>query len=151
VNRRSHPPELDRAITPGCALARGVHCRWGVVTPEQQREYNRRYYERNREKIREFARRRHAANPEKERELARRRRAANREKVREIKSRWYAANRKKIRERDRRRYAANREKIRERNRLRGRLRRLAKKNKITESEWALILRSGKKSGKKGTR
>lgn len=73
--------------------------------PDKERERKRLYREENRDKDLERQRRYREENPDKVRESDRRWREANLDKVREKKRRWHEANPDKVRERDRRRRA----------------------------------------------
>ena len=59
----------------------------------KRREYDRRYREKNREKLLEQKRAWREANPEKVREQNRRYREANRKKIRESNRRWWHKHR----------------------------------------------------------
>lgn len=62
------------------------------MSPEGKREYRRRYYQANRDRIREQSRQWYAANTEQAKETSRRYQKANREQRREIERRWREAN-----------------------------------------------------------
>ena len=90
--------------------------RWGVPVEavhqlgERLREYWKRYYEKNKQKVLESIRKRREANPDYARKWREKKwREKNREGLREYKSRWRAKNREKIREYDRKWRAALRE------------------------------------------
>ena len=75
-----------------CALGHGHTCK------QCKAERSRKWHAANLEKMREYKRKQYAANPEKVRERSRKWRAANLEKVRECKRKQYAANPEKVRE-----------------------------------------------------
>ena len=75
-----------------CALGHGHTCK------QCKAERSRKWHAANLEKMREYYRKQYAANPEKVRERSRKWRAANLEKVRECKRKQYAANPDKMRE-----------------------------------------------------
>ena len=105
-----------------CALGHGHTCKqckaersrkWHAANLEKMREYKRKQYAANPEKVLESNRKWRAANLEKMREYKRKQYAANPEKVRERSRKWRAANLEKVRECKRKQYAANPEKVRE--------------------------------------
>ena len=79
--------------------------------PECHRESNRRYYEKNRDKVAESNRRYYEKNRDKMLEYHRRYRQENRDEILEKKRRYYEKNRDKIAERNRRYHQKNREKL----------------------------------------
>ena len=76
------------------------------------REYTRRHYEENRDKMRERNHRYHEENRDKVRERKHRHYEENRDKVREYKRRYYEENGDKERERKHRYREENRDKVR---------------------------------------
>ena len=79
-------------------------------------EYNRAYYEANRDKVTEYQRAYYEANRDKVTERQRAYYEANRDKVTERKRAYREANRDKVEERKRAYYEANRDKVAERKR-----------------------------------
>ncbi|ALK07726.1 hypothetical protein Q7M48_05500 (plasmid) [Candidatus Liberibacter asiaticus] len=79
-----------------------------VLTPEERmlcrREYKRRYYLKNRDKILERRRRRYLKNKDKCREYRHQYYLKNKDKYREYKRRYYLKNRDKMREKARQSY-----------------------------------------------
>ena len=134
-----------------------VHGRSG--TPELARESNRKYREKNREKILEGARRYREENPEKRRESTQKWREKNREKARESAQKWREKNPEKVREYNQKYREENREKIleesrryREKNRekILERARRYREKNREKIREKDRKYRHRKKAEKMGT-
>lgn len=85
---------------------------------EAKREYQRRYHEKNKERVNRIARERYrkrlaaGGRSNKAIESDKRWRAANRERCRASTKAWYAANREKVIEKDRIRRLANPDKYR---------------------------------------
>lgn len=77
------------------------------------REYQKRYYEENRDKIKKAIKQYRKANKDKIREYKKKRREENIDKIREYGEKWRAKNRDKKKEYDKKRYIKNRNKIRE--------------------------------------
>ena len=90
------------------------------MTEEEQKrrkaEWQRKYYEANKEKIVEHQRKWREANKEKKAEYQRKYYEANKEKCAERKRKYYEANKEKIVEHQRKYYEANKEKCAERKR-----------------------------------
>lgn len=83
------------------------------MTKEERREYNRKYYKENPQRIREIQRKYRGKNAEKERERVLKYYKENLEKVKEKQRKCREKNPKEIRERDRKYYEENPGKIRE--------------------------------------
>jgi hypothetical protein len=79
--------------------------------PEKRREFKRKRYEANREKVCESQRKYYEANREKQRESQRKYYEANRDKMLERRKKYHEANRDKILERHKKYYEANRDKM----------------------------------------
>jgi hypothetical protein len=86
--------------------------------PEKKREWQRKYYEENREKLLEYRRKYYEANREKELDGHRKYREENREKRLKYARKYHEENREKRREHRRKYCEENREKKRERERRR---------------------------------
>ena len=74
-----------------------------------KKEYNRRYYQENHDKVLERKRRYYQENRDKIAEKNRRYRKENRDKIAEMECRYYQENRDKIAEKNRRYYQENRD------------------------------------------
>jgi hypothetical protein len=79
--------------------------------PEKRREFKRKRYEANREKVCESQRKYYEANREKVCESQKKYYEANREKQRESQRKYYEANRDKMLEQRKKYYEANRDKM----------------------------------------